>query len=92
MTKDRFREALNINGGQFDFFTEKHEGMIGVSPTKIVIWVDGTGYSKKAEETEPKNIGEYESVDELLGNFRVDGGIFADNVLPEITKLNKLLS
>ena len=86
MTKDHFKSILDISGGQFDFQTDKHEGMIGISPASVVIWVDDID----ADGDEPKYIGEYKNVNELLEKFNVDGKPFVVNVLPQITKLNML--
>jgi len=88
MTRDRFKSELSIRGGQFDFQTDRHEGMIGINPSSIVIWVDDIS----ADGDEPKYIGEFKDVDELLEEFKVDGESFATNVLPKIIKLNMLLT
>lgn len=92
MTNDLFKELLNISGGQFEFYTDKHEGMIGLSPSQIMIWVDDLGFGKITDDVEPKNIGYYNSIDDLLKTFKVDNELFADNVLPQITSLIRLLS
>ena len=81
---------LSIGGGQFDFFTDKHEGMIGVDPSKIVIWVDEKGFSVSPGEGEPKNYGEFKTIDDLFSGFMVDGLPFVDAVLPDIPKLIQL--
>jgi len=92
MTKDQFEEKLCINGGQFEFNTNIYEGMIGITPSKIVIWVDKVGYSNSENEDEPKYIGEFESVEELLDTFMVADKSFAKSVLPEIASLIPILS
>jgi hypothetical protein len=86
MTKNHFKSILNVSGGQFYFRTDKHEGMIGISPASVVIWVDDID----ADGDEPKNIGEFKSVNELLEKFDLDGNLFVADVLPQITKLNML--
>lgn len=86
MTKNHFKSVLNVSGGQFNFQTDKHEGMIGISPASVVIWVDDIG----AEGEEPKNIGEFKSISELLEKFKVDGEDFVVNILPQITELSML--
>lgn len=93
MTKDRIKEILNISGGQLDFRTGKHEGMFGISPNKIVVWVDDVGFSdSENDNAEPKNIGEFATVEEMLAQFRVDGELFADVVLPEIKEITPIYS
>lgn len=86
MTKNHFKSVLNVSGGQFVFQTDKHEGMIGISPASVVIWVDDIG----ADGEEQKNIGEFKSVNELLEKFNVDGEPFAVIILPKITELNMI--
>ena len=58
MKRDDFKNALARTGGQFVFYTDTHEGMIGITPSRIVIWVDYLGFSKIAneddEEEQPK--------------------------------------
>ena len=86
MTKDQLKSVLDVDGGQFDFQTDNHEGMIGISPASVVIWVDDID----ADGEEPKNIGQFKSVTELLEQFKVDGEPFVVNILPHIKKLNML--
>jgi hypothetical protein len=86
MTKNHFKSTLNVSGGQFDFQTDKHEGMIGISPASVVIWVDDID----ADRDEPKNIGEFKNIDELLEKFNVDGEPFVVTILPKITELNMI--
>lgn len=86
MTKDQFKSVLSVSGGQFYFQTDRHEGMIGISPASVVIWVDDIG----TDRDEPKHIGEFNNVSDLLDEFEVDGESFVENILPEITKLNML--
>ena len=86
MTKDHFKSLLNVSGGQFAFQTDRHEGMIGISPASVVVWVDDID----ADGDEPKYIGEYKSVNELLEKFKVDDEHFVANILPKITNLNML--
>lgn len=96
MTNEQFRSAINVTGGQFDFETDKYEGMVGVSHSSVVIWVDDIGYSKPSGDTddgtEPRNIGYYKSSDDLLEQFKVDGILFSDSVLPEIKELVRILT
>lgn len=86
MTKNHFKSALSVSGGQFEFQTDKHEGMIGISPASVVIWVDDID----ADGDEPKNIGEFKSVNELLEKFNVDGESFVATILPEIVEINMI--
>lgn len=90
MTKERFRNELDVVGGMFIFNTNKHEGMIGVTMSNVVVWVDDNGFGERADEAEPRNVGEFNSIDELLSKFNVDGKSFAEYVLPEISKLHKM--
>ena len=90
MKVEQFEQKLRVNGGQFYFSTNKHEGMIGVSPSKVLIWVDAIGFSEGGGESIPRNVGEYECVDELLKVFFVDGEKFVDSILPKIESLSKI--
>jgi len=87
MTKNQFINALSVVGGQFVFANNKYEGMIGVSMSGVVIWVDDKGFGDLPGNLEPRNIGEFNSVGELLTDFKVDGKYFANDVLPEISEL-----
>ena len=86
MTKEKFKKVLDVQGGQFEFETDQNEGMIGISPSQVVIWVDDLGFC----EGEPEYIGYYRSVDELLEKFKVNGKPFAETLLPEIGKLHRI--
>lgn len=86
MTKDQFKSVLSVSGGQFTFQTDRYEGMIGISPASVVIWVDDIGSNRD----EPKHIGEFTNVSDLLEKFKIDGEPFVVNILPKITKLNML--
>lgn len=86
MTKDQFKSILNVSGGQFNFQADRYEGMIGISPANVVIWVDDIDTDRE----EPKNIGEFKSVSDLLEKFNVDGESFVVNILPKITNLKML--
>lgn len=92
MTKEQFKNKVNVIGGTFDFTTDRYEGMVGVSNREYIIWVDDLGYgTRQVDESsnrEPRNIGEYKDVDELLSTFMVDGELFAESVLPTIEKLH----
>lgn len=88
MTKDQFKSILSVSGGQFTFQTDRYEGMIGISPASVVIWVDDIG----SDSDEPKHIGEFNNVSDLLDEFKLDGESFVVNILPKITKLNMLLT
>lgn len=94
MTKSQLKTMLNVIGGQFVFATNRHEGMIGVSPAGVVIWVDDAGFgtpkNSRDDDSEPRNAGEYRSIDEMLSNFKVDGKLFVEAVLPEIEELNRI--
>lgn len=95
MTKDRIKEILSISGGQFDYRTGKYEGMLGVSPNSIVVWADDVGFSNATndnDDAEPRNVGEFATVDEMLAQFRVDGELFADVVLPDIKEVIPIYS
>ena len=86
MTKDQFKIALSVSGGQFTFQADRYEGMIGITPANVVIWVDDIG----SDSDEPKNIGEFNSVSDLLEKFNVDGESFVASILPRIKSLNML--
>ena len=92
MTKEQFKKRVNVFAGQFWFTTKKYEGMVGVSNREYIIWVDDLGYGTRqvdeSSDREPRNIGEYKNVDELLSTFMVDGELFAEAVLPTIEKLH----
>ena len=72
MTKEQLAKTLNVSGGQFRFFTETKEGMISMCPENVFAWVDDKGYStsesNEGEDDEPKNMGLFESVQEMLGH------------------------
>lgn len=92
MTKEQFKNKVNVIGGTFDFTTDRYEGMVGVSNREYIIWVDDLGYgTRQVDESsnrEPRNIGEYKDVDELLSTFMVDGELFSEAVLPTIEQLH----
>ena len=87
MTKEEFKKVLDVQGGQFDFQIGRYEGMIGISPSQVVIWVDDSDFCKG----EPEFIGYYRSVDELLEKFQVKGQLFAETLLPKIGKLHRIV-
>ena len=87
MTKEEFKSVLDVQGGQFDFQIGRYEGMVGITPSQVVIWVDDTDFYKG----EPEYIGYYRSVDELLEKFRVKGKPFAETLLPEISELHRIV-
>ena len=88
MTKEQLEATLNVSGGQFMFSTKKQEGMIGVCPSYIFIWVDDKEGSDLTAE--PKNVGEFETIREMLEQFVVNGQPFSESVLPDIEKLEQL--
>lgn len=97
MKKEQFIERLNGNlnvGGTFNFFTEQHDGFIFwlKGSRRLVIWVDDKGFSslENSSDAEPRNIGEFQSIEEMLAKFKVDGALFAESVLPTIEKLNQI--
>lgn len=97
MEKEQFIERLNGNlnvGGTFNFFTEQHDGFIFwlKGSRRLVIWVDNKGFSSQENNNgaEPRNIGEFQSVEEMLAKFKVDGTLFAESVLPTVEKLNQI--
>ena len=90
MTKDQFKESIGGIGGEFNFYTADYEGLIFATPTRAFIWVDFNGYRTADVVDEPKNIGDYNSVDELLDAFEVDGVLFSESVLPKITTLSQV--
>lgn len=97
MEKEQFIERLNGNlnvGGTFNFFTEQHDGFIFwlKGSRRLVIWVDNKGFSSQENNngTEPRNIGEFQSIEEMLAKFKVDGTLFAESVLPTVEKLNQI--
>ncbi|MBO5976462.1 MAG: hypothetical protein J6P94_04735 [Oscillospiraceae bacterium] len=92
MTRNQFYEELAVTGGQFNFRTAMHEGMIGISPNSLVIWVDNIGFGESKIDDEPMCFGEFQSIGELLDSFKVDGKLFSESVLPEIDKLYRLLT
>ena len=91
MTKEQFKSKVDVLGGTFGFTTDRYEGMVCVSNREYIIWADDLGYgTRQVEESsdrEPRNIGEYKNVDELLSTFMVDGELFAEAVLPTIEQL-----
>lgn len=94
MNREQFKKTVDVVGGQFTFETEKYEGMIGVTPARIVIWVDDRGFSSQSvedDESEPKNVGEFKNADDLLETFAVDGMKF-ELLLPEIKSLSVMMT
>jgi hypothetical protein len=90
MTREQFKKELSSGAGQLTIKTDKYVGMIGISPSNILIWVDDPDFWGPASARNidgPRNIGEFRDADELLNEFEVDGRKFADSVLPEIKKL-----
>ena len=92
MTQNQFYKELAVQGGQFDFRTAQYEGMIGISPDSVVIWVDNIGFGEEKADNEPMHYGEFKNVGELLEHFKVDGRLFVESVLPEIDILCRLLT
>ena len=94
MTKEQLAKTLNVSGGQFRYFTETKEGMISMCPENVFAWVDDKGYStsesNEGEDDEPKNMGLFESVQEMLEQFKVDGALFSESVLPNIEELKRI--
>ena len=97
MKKEQFIERLNGNlnvGGTFNFFTERYEGFIFwlKGSRRLVIWVDDKGFSSLGNNRDagPRNTGEFQSIEEMLAKFKVDGALFAESVLPTIEKLNQI--
>ena len=97
MKKEQFIERLNGNlnvGGTFNFFTERYEGFIFwmKGSKRLVSWVDDKGFSssENSSDAKPKNIGEFQSIEEMLETFKVDGTLFAKEVLPNVEKLNQI--
>ena len=97
MEKEQFIKRLNGNlnvGGTFRFFTEQYEGFIFwmKGSRRLVIWADDKGYSSPENHRDagPRNIGEFQSIEEMLAKFKVDGVLFAESVLPTIEKLNQI--
>lgn len=95
MTKDQLNNSLkgsaNI-GGTFEFSTSKYEGMIFSVENEVFIWVDDIGFSKSPIDAEPRNVGEYKTIDEMLDNFKVDNEMFANTVLQDISELKQIYS
>ena len=60
------------------------------------VWVDDKGYStsesSESDDGAPRNIGLFCSVQEMLEQFRVDGTLFSESVLPDIKNLEQLYS
>ena len=94
MTKEQFKSKVDVIGGTYDFFTDRYEGLIGVTNREFFIWVDDLGYGTRQVDEDcdvgPRNMGEYKNVDELLSTFMVDGELFAEAVLPTIEKLRTI--
>ena len=94
MTKEQLAKTLNVSGGQFGF-TETKEGMISMCPENVFAWVDDKGYST-SESNEGEGVGRteerglFESVQEMLEQFKVDGALFAESVLPNIEELKRI--
>ena len=57
MTRNQFYEELAVTGGQFNFRTAMYEGMIGISPNSLVIWVDNIGFGESNIDDEPMCFG-----------------------------------
>ena len=91
MTIEQFKSKVDVIGGTYDFFTDRYEGLIGVTNREFFIWVDDLGYGTRQVDEDcdvgPRNMGEYKNVDELLSTFMVDGELFAEAVLPTIEQL-----
>ena len=96
MTNEQITKALDVSGGQFRFFTETQEGMISLCPEQVFVWVADRGYStsesNEGEDDGPSNIGLFGSVQEMLEQFKVDGALFSESVLPDIKELEQLYS
>ena len=96
MTKEQIKKTLNVSGGRFRLSTKTQEGMIGVCPENVFIWVDDKGRGNPENRGNgndgPRNIGLFGSVQEMLEQFRVDGAFFSESVLPDITDLEHLYS
>lgn len=94
MTKETLKDILSGAGGQFVFSTDQHEGMIGITPASVVIWVDKIGYNnaEAEDEAEPQNAGKFKNVDELLEAFKVDSVLFSEKILPQVETLNRILT
>lgn len=97
MEKEKFIKRLNGNldvGGTFNFFTEQYEGFIFwmKGSRRLVIWVDDKGFSssENSSDAKPKSIGEFQSIEEMLETFKVDGTLFAKAILPNVEKLNQI--
>lgn len=94
MTKEQIKKTLNVSGGQFRLSTKTQEGMIGVCPANVFIWVDdkGSGNPENRGNSNkgPKNVGIFESVQEMLEQFKVNGVLFSESVLPDIEKLEPI--
>ena len=96
MTKEQLAKMLDVSGGQFRFFTETKEGMISLCPKNVCAWVDDKGYStsesNERDDDGPRNTGLFGTVQEMLEQFRVDGALFSESVLPDIKELEQLCS
>ena len=78
MEKEQFIKRLNGNlnvGGTFNFFTARYEGFIFwmKGSRRLVIWVDDKGFTspENSSDAEPRNIGEFQSIEEMLAKFKV---------------------
>lgn len=94
MEKEQFIKRLNGNlnvGGTFNFFTARYEGFIFwmKGSRRLVIWVDDKGFTspENSSDAEPRNIGEFQSIEEMLAKFKVDGTLFAESVLPTMGEI-----
>ena len=77
MEKEQFIKRLNGNlnvGGTFNFFTARYEGFIFwmKGSRRLVIWVDDKGFTspENSSDAEPRNIGEFQSIEEMLAKFK----------------------
>ena len=94
MTKEQIQKTLNVSGGRFRLSTKTQEGMIGVCQAKVFIWVDDKGRGNPENRGNgndgPRNVGFFESVQEMLEQFKVDGTLFSESVLPNIVELKRI--
>ena len=96
MTKEEIKKTLHVSGGRFRLSTKTQEGMIGVCQAKVFIWVDDKGRGNPENRGNgndgPRNIGFFGPVQEMLEQFKVDGVLFSESVLPDIEELEQLYS
>ena len=94
MTKEQIKRILNVSGGRFRLSTKTQEGMIGVCPENVFIWVDDKGRGNPENRGNgndgPRNIGFFGSVQEMLEQFMVDGVLFSESVLPDREELKRI--